>query len=613
MTKKSKSGFIKERGVPLPLGVTIFHNWVNFAVSVPNEDKCRLNLYDRDKGTLVESIFLTEENRTGDVFSVRIKNNNLQELAYMYQIKDKEFIDPYAEIIYGRESYGKIISPEAKSNIRGGFNVSGFDWQGEKPLNIPYSDLIIYKLHVRGFTRHPSSGIEAKGTFHGIAEKIPYFHDLGINCVQLMPIYEYNEIIGQKGMGGSDKINYWGYSSENAYFVPKAAYGADPGNVVQELKSMVYSLHRNGIEVIMEMNFTKGTKPGLIQDCLRHWILNYHIDGFRISSDPVPAAFLAADPILGRTKLLAESWDMEQIYPRDYLPGFKNLAQYNTAYSVVVKRFLRGDEEQVASFACRLKRNPDKCGVINYITNHDGFTLMDLYSYDVKHNERNRENNHDGEDYNYSWNCGAEGSTRIKKVLNLRKKQIRNAFVTLFFSQGTPLLLAGDEFGNSQAGNNNAYCQDNEISWLDWSLSDINKDIFNYVKQMIRLRKEHPILHMGNELRSMDYISCGFPDLSFHGTKAWYPDYNHYSRILGVMLSGNYVKINRKENDNSFYLAFNMHWEKHGFDLPNPPEGKQWHVLLNTEAETNGTELQPLRNQRLYEAAARSVAVLISK
>ncbi|WMJ87554.1 alpha-amylase family glycosyl hydrolase [Anaerocolumna sp. MB42-C2] len=613
MAKKSKSGFILEKGNPLLPGVTVLNNGINFAVSVYGSDTCCLNLYDKDTGSLRESVVLTNQNRTGNVFSVLIKNLDINGITYTYQVRNKEFIDPYVKQIYGRELYGKVLSAEETKLLRGGIYQTGFSWQGEWPLHIPYSKLIIYKLHVRGFTRHPSSGVTNGGTFLGVVEKIPHLKELGVNCLQLMPIYEYNEIIGQNGFNGNHKMNYWGYSNENYYFAPKASYCAEPSHQADELKYMIDTLHKNGIEVIMEMNFVKGLNPGFIQDCLRFWYLEYHLDGFKVSSETVPGILIGTDPILGKVKLLAEGWDVDRIYPKDMVPDFKNLAEYNSGFSVDTKRFLRGDEEQTPAVANRMKKNPDKCGVINYITNHDGFTLMDLYSYDVKHNEKNGENNQDGADYNYSWNCGTEGKTQSKKVRYLRKKQIRNALLLLFLSQGTPLLLAGDEFGNSQEGNNNAYCQDNEISWLDWDLLEQNKSLFQFVKQLIKLRTEHPILHMEEQLRNMDYIACGLPDISFHGIKAWYPDYSHYSRVVGVMLAGNYVKINRNENDRIFYLGFNMHWENHGFDLPKLPAGKQWYVLYNSNTENNIMEEQLLINQRIYEIPARTAVVLISK
>ncbi len=612
MAKKIKADLNIAQGQPIPLGVTVLKDGINFAVSLPESDACTLNLYEKHTGVLRFSIPLTLENRTGSVFSVMVKGLALSELSYLYQVKEKEFIDPYARRLYGREIYGQSTLSGGKSTVKGGFLTGRFNWEEEKPLCIPYSNLIIYKLHVRGFTIHSSSGIHAKGTFLGITEKIPYLKELGINCVQLMPAYEYNEILTRNGPTGSRKLNYWGFGTDNYYFAPKVSYCENKECPGEEFKFMVAELHRHGIEVIMEMNFIKGTSPVLILDCLRYWVLEYHVDGFKISTDTVPVGLLAADPVLGRTKLMAEGWGAE-IYPRETIPHYKNLAEYNSVFSASARRFLRGDEEQTGAITFYIRRNPEKFGVINYITNHDGFTLMDLFSYDIKHNEKNGENNLDGDEYNYSWNCGFEGNTKNKKVIKLRSKQIRNAFLLLFLSQGTPLIMAGDEFGNSQEGNNNAYCQDNETAWLNWGLTGLNKDIFDFVKQLIKLRKEHPILHMEKELRGMDYISCGFPDISFHGVRAWYPDYGHYSRILGVMLAGNYVKLNRNENDRTFYLGFNMHWEKHGFDLPLLPLGRQWQLLYDTDLSCEELEPLPLTNQRCYEAGARSIFVLISK
>lgn len=628
--KKKKNDFRISIGIPYPFGATVLKNGVNFAISLPGEEKCKLNLYDKNTGELIFSVFLTEENRTGNVFHIFIQINtpkkrldqilgslesnlNLKDCAYLYQIREKEFIDPYAKIIYGREYYGLKKGTKADDKIFCGIYSSEFNWEEEKSLQIPLADLFLYKFHMRGFTKHISSQIPEKGTFAGAAQKIPYLKELGINGVQLMPIYEYNEILPQIGMGITDKINYWGYSEDNAYFAPKTSYASNTENASLELKNMIQAFHLNGIEVIMEMNFTAATNQLLILECLRYWSSEYHVDGFKLSGENVPYVLLATDPLLGKTKLFAEGWDIDKIYGKESTVSFRNLAEYNVGYSIDARRFLRGDEEQVGGFAYRFARNPEKYGIINYITNHDGFTLMDLYSFDEKHNEKNGENNRDGADYNFSWNCGSEGRTRIRKVVQLRKKMIRNTLAVLFLSQGTPLLLAGDEFGNSQSGNNNAYCQDNEISWLDWSGIENNKDIVTFVKQLIKLRKEHPILHMERPFKNMDYISCGVPDISFHSAKAWYPDYSHYSRMLGVMLAGNYVLINRKEKENSFYFIFNMYWEKRGFDLPSLSEGLNWYLVLDTDGFYRFEEVQLLDNQRLYEAAARSIVVLIGK
>jgi glycogen operon protein len=448
VARKKNTGFETEQGKPIPLGVNRVNGDMNFAAAVPNVKECRLNLYHRITGDLADSILLTDKHRTGNVFSVLIKDFNPQDYSYMYHTEKKEFIDPYARIIYGKEDYGKRLTAEEKSLVRGGFLSGEYNWQDQRNTPLLYSELIVYKMNIRGFTKHSSSKVQNKGTFLGLLEKLPYLVELGINCIQLMPIYEFNEIIEYSGFGSSYKLNYWGYSPDNSYFAPKAAYASNPGQADLELKDMVNTLHQNGIEVIMEMNFANNENPVLIQDCLRYWAMEYHIDGFKINCDTVSASLLALDPILGRTKLLAAGWNCNQLYEKDYEPIYKNLAEYNDGYSVDVKRFLKADEDMVGPFAFRLRQNSNKYSMVNYITNHDGFTLMDLYSYDRKHNEANGENNHDGASYNYSWNCGEEGKTKKKKVLELRKKQIKNAFSALLFSQGTPLILAGDEFGN---------------------------------------------------------------------------------------------------------------------------------------------------------------------
>lgn len=631
------------KGLPVPLGVTRLINGINFAVSIPNEEECILKLFHKETGEMAASFLLTSEYKTGNVFScilsesMVIKNQKLihlfekpYEYTYGYEVNGRELADPYAKLIYGREIYGEGTL-SGKHKLRGGLLPKEYLWKEDKPLYIPYSQLIIYKLHLRGFTKHPSSKVQNPGTFQGVTEKIPYFKQLGINSIQFMPIYEFNENIRFKGIGEQGtKVNYWGYSEDNFYFAPKASYAANPVQADTECKTMIKKLHEEKIEVIMEMYFPYGTNHILILDCLKYWVMEYHIDGFCLMGERVPGTTIAMEPILGRTKLFAAGWDKEQVYSRGFVPSFKNLAEYNEGYSVDIKGFLRGDESKIFSFASRFKYNPDKWGAINYITNHDGFTLMDLYSYDVKHNEANGEHNRDGLEYNYSWNCGREGKTKDKKVLSLRRKQIRNAFTVLLLSQGTPLILAGDEFGNSQWGNNNPYCQDNEISWLNWDDIDTNKDIFEFVKFLITIRKCHPILHMDYPLKSMDYISSGYPDLSYHGIKAWYPDYSFYSRMLGIMLAGQYAKVSPAENDVNLYIACNMHWEEHVFDLPGLPKNMKWYVLFDT-AEEMGTvsslsadkktvdkepeekELVLSNSQKECKVKERSIVVLIGK
>ncbi|HEX3075440.1 MAG TPA: alpha-amylase [Lachnospiraceae bacterium] len=699
MKVENKAAYGIRRGNPLPLGVSKFHNGVNFAVSVPYATECILILLHKTDPAKNSRITMSKKNQVGTVFCIYLSSFDYESYEYLYEANGKCFLDPYARIVRGKEEWGRIIDNDCDMQIRCDFSFDSFDWKDDKPYSIPYHDLILYKVHVRGFTKHPSAKLNrSSGTFDGIVKKIPYLKELGINALLIMPLVEFDEIliddkrllrndrliskerikyqyvnvtneiddvtnatnqymIDQPSGGAKSfdvqayqakrdsdsntvivpyKLNYWGYSKQNYYFAPKAAYASDSKNPVRELKNMIYELHKAGIEVHLEFCFTPDTNRQLILDCLRYWFFEYHVDGFLVNNNVVPADLVASDPILARTKLFATSWNIPTGSKEDTIDE-RNLAEYNDGFMVDCRRFLKGDEGQVNPYSFRFRRNPKEYGVINYITNNNGFTLMDLVSYDIKHNQLNREDNLDGTEYNYSWNCGVEGKSRKKKVIELRRKQIRNALLMLFLSQGTPMILAGDEFGNSQDGNNNAYCQDNTISWLNWNQLKTNDDIFTFMKELIELRKQHGILHQATECKIMDYLSCGCPDMSFHGTKAWYPDFSNYSRVFSAMLCGKYAKLKNGSDDHYFYIAFNMHWEKHEFDLPQLPSNQSWKVLIDTQnlnedwfvqanhanryqgkekksttSQTEKTRSDKVIEQKRYEVAARTIAVLIS-
>ena len=636
MTSKKDEVFKISYGKPLPLGVTKEKNTTYFSVVIEEDQECYLNLYKKGDIKKFASFLLGPEYKTGSIYAVAIENLPTDELEYMYEVKGREFVDPQAKQINGRSVWGKCLGAKEKKLIRGSLADSSFDWEDDKILGIPYRDLILYRMHVRGFTKHVSSRVKHKGTFRGIIEKLEYMKELGINAIELMPVYDFNEIIethsvpyGYQGyteflrqekleQEPEFKINYWGYAKEAFYYAPKSSFSSEE-NAIHEFKELVKACHKQGIEVIMEFHFNEGTTPMFAVDCFRHWVKEYHVDGFRFNSEVISPAIVGSDPYLSHIKLMCSYWNTYEVY-RDRTPYFKNLAEYNEGFLSDIRRFMKGDEEQTSKFSSQFKSNPSKCAKVNYITNTNGFTLSDLYSYDVKHNERNGEDNRDGTDYNFSWNCGKEGPTKRKKVLELRQKQIRNALITLFFSQGTPLLLAGDEFGNSQAGNNNAYCQDNELSWLNWNQLKNNKGLFTFVKFLIAKRKEHPILHMEEEFRVMDYISCGYPDLSYHGLKAWYPDYSNYSRMLGILLCGKYARLKNYEEDNYFYFAYNMHWEHHAFDLPDLPRDLEWRVYLDSsedfeqiiqEIDTTAKVKKQLEKKSLM-VKPRSIVILVS-
>lgn len=623
---KGKTKELKiSKGTPLPMGISKIGTKVQFAVSVNCSDKAMLNLYPIGKKEKEVSIALDQSMKDGNVFSIQIDNFPYEKYEYTYEVNGKEFMDPYAKKVSGREVWGNTSPSIQEGLFRGGIVFDEYPWDGDEQLKIPFWDSIMYQIHVRGFTKHSSSMVKNRGTFSGIIEKIPYLKELGINGLVLMPAYEFNEVIPYKEQDSSRnpfidysnkqdtivKLNYWGYGTGCNYFAPKSSYATDSKNPVKEMKDLIKELHKNGIELIMEICFEGGTNPNVIIDCLRYWVLEYHVDGFRINDNVVPSKVVAQDPILSHTKILTTSWPVEEIYGESFTPIYKNLAEYNDGFLVDSRRFLKSDEEQVSRVLDRMRKNPGRVGVINYISNMTGFTLMDLVSYDIKHNEENGENGNDGTDYNYSWNCGVEGKTKRKNVLALRRKQIKNGLLMLLLSQGTPMILSGDEFGNTCNGNNNPYCQDNSISWINWNQLNTNKDIFEFVKQIISLRQQHCILHMPFEFRVMDYISCGCPDISFHGTKAWYPDFSNYSRIFAVMLCGKYAKIDRVNYDNDFYIGFNMHWEPHTFDLPKLSDHKKWSVCFDTSIVKEKQE--ELENQKNYLIKARSIVVLIGK
>lgn len=609
--------FTIKPGHALPLGVTKVQDGVQFAIYLPDRKQCFLKLYRVGKTEAEYRIPLIDEYRVGSVYFVLLhladdvaEERSLAQLLsddyeYLYEADGEDLIDTYAHAVSGRDKWGKREQGKA---VRGRICLRDFDWETDYPLHIPFSDLILYQLHVRGYTKHSSSRVKHPGTYSGLQEKIPYMTDLGINAVLLLPMYEFQEIREEQGEQAKS-LNYWGYGApETYYFSPKAAYSSIPGRADLELKTLVKALHQAGIEVLLDFYFLPGTNLTLMIDCLRYWVLEYHIDGFRINTDVLPAISLVSDPILSGVKLLASYWDPRMLADSGALPAAKALAEYNDGFMNVARRFLKSDEGQVEAFFRRFFYSPKDAHAINYITNVNGFTMMDLVSYDIKHNESNGENNRDGTEYNYSWNCGIEGRSRKKAIVDQRMRQIRNAFLMLLCSQGTPMILAGDEFGNSQEGNNNPYCHDDTITWLNWRETKQGSQIRQYVKQLIRFRREHPVLHQKRVLRLMDTISCGVPDISVHGLQTWRPDFSHYSRILGLLLSGKYVRDKKDGVDDSVYIIFNMYWENKSFDLPTLPDGSEWHVFLETYDETF-SELPPRKKRKTVKKRRKQMGV----
>lgn len=611
MTNRSS---MEHRCHNMSYGVSYLNQTVYFKIMHASADECYLLLYHKQDASKNKRILMERMPGARRIFTLSLEQFPYFEYEYCFEAQGESFLEPNAKVVLGRETFGK----KQEYTLRGGFLTPYEAFEEEQPLQYKFHDLIIYKLHVRGFTMHESSGVEHKGTYRGIIEKIPHLLKLGINAVLIMPMTEFDELEQPKHYRCDRKrINCWGFETSSYLYAPKQSFAADIQHPDLEVKQMIAELHRNGIEVFLEMNFTNQTNPMLIADCLVYWNQEYHVDGFKTNLKEQYRSMIASTPMLRNVKLMDTWWNRAEIleFTEGELP--EGLAEYNDGFKVDARKFLKGDEAQVNSYMTRVKYNPEDMAVINYISNHDGFTLHDVYTYDVKHNEANGENNFDGSEYNYSWNCGVEGETKSRKVTALRKKMVENALLALFLSQGTPLLLAGDEFGNTQNGNNNMYCQDNEAAWIDWTLLNKNRKLMEFVRSLIALRRKHPILHQEKEMRAMDYIYCGLPDLSFHGTKAWQPDLSYYSRELGVLYCGKYVPVSRRQFDETFYIIYNMHWEQHEFGLPNLPVNMKWSFLLATDpaVERKGKfakieEALILENQRILTLPPRTVCVL---
>lgn len=558
------------QGQPLPLGINISGDHVNFSVAVPEGERCWLLLYRAGEEEPKERYEMTEA--IGEVRFLALEGMDPADYEYNYMIGGEVTVDPYARGLAGRDIWGKERDIQ-KHEVRGVLKNGRYDWEGDEPLKLPFHSIVAYSLHVRGFTKHTSSGVEKKGTFSGVVEKLPYLKDLGINQIQCMPVYEFEEC-------GRFR-NYWGYG-QAYYFAPKSAYAAS-GDGERELKDMVKACHKEGIEVVLEMPFTGDTSKQLMEECLRYYCLEYHIDGFLLNPYVAPMDAIHADPILKHTKILV----------------------HDTGFQTVMRRFLKGDEGMVRDVMYWLRHQSETKEILNMITGQTGFTLRDLVSYDGKHNEANGEQNQDGPDYNYSWNCGAEGPSRKKAVTELRKNQTRNAFFLLLLAQGTPCILAGDEFGNTQKGNNNVYCQDNPVGWLDWSGLEKHPELHDFVKELIAFRKKHPVFWPEKEMTGMTYSKKGVPDVSYHGENAWRVPLEVSSRQLGVYYSGT---DRTGEGDEDCFVAYNMHWLEHTFALPALPRGKKWYLIASTQ-EGILDKAEPLDDQKFAEVKERTIMI----
>ncbi len=585
---------------PYPLGAHCEADYIQF-VFVSKQEDCGIIIYNRDSGRRMKKIPFTPRERIGNVYFKNLTGMDPTRIAYQFYEGDRVVPDKRARMFVGGHTYGK---ERADEDLKAGFLVCDFDWAGDERPRIPYEDCICYCMHVRGFTRHSSSGVTNRGTFRGMTEKIPYLKDIGITTVELQPVYEFMEIPteaerrellprGEISREELDqiippKLNYWGYK-QGYYYVPKAAYAAGK-DASLEFKEMVREFHRNGMEVVLQFYFPNGVKEREISEILHFWVLEYHVDGFHLMGERIPATLIARDDLLTDTKLWYYYFDTGAVYERQEYPPYRNLAAYGDECMCVLRKYLKGDENMLQSVLYQMRHMPEKEACIHYLTNYYGLTLADLVSYDRKHNEDNGEDNRDGNSANYSWNCGEEGRSRRKKIQRLRRQQMKNAMCLLLMGQATPLIFMGDEFGNSQRGNNNPYCQDNGVTWLDWRDLERNRDIHEFWKNLVELRKRHPILHRPRELRLMDSLSCGYPDLSYHGQNAWRPQLESYNRHVGIMYCGKYAVGADGREDDFFYLAMNMHWEPQWLGMPKLPRGFRWKLVMDTEEPRQGEE-----------------------
>ena len=682
------AGYHTCQGYCLQNGAYELPNGVNFTISSMGATSVSLLLFYRRAQKPFAVLPFPEEYRVGNVYSMIVFGLDIGEFEYAYSIDGPNdpargmlfdpnniILDPYARAVAGQSKWGTKAIP---GSYRGRIVSSYFNWENVQSPHIPMQDLVIYEMHVRGFSKHESSGVANPGTFDGIIEKIAYLKDLGVNAVELMPIFEFDEMRDMRVHDGKLLLVYWGYNPV-CFFAPNTAYSADHELTHEgdELRRLVRALHKNGMEIILDVVFNhtaEGNQDGpifslkgvdnsiyyllapdgtyynfsgcgntvncnhpivhqMIVSCLRYWVIEYRIDGFRFDlasilgrnedgtpmHNPPLLESLAVDPILSKVKLIAEAWDAGGLYQVGSFPSRSNRwAEWNGKYRDDVRCFLKGDGGMATQLTYRMLGSPDlyqpdergECASVNFITCHDGFTLHDLFSYNAKHNEANGWKNTDGDNNNNSWNCGEEGETKNQDVNNLRRRLQKNAVTVLMCSRGTPMFLAGDEFGNSQFGNNNAYCQDNEISWLNWNDLEKNQDLYHFFRYMIHFRKKHPILR-----RHTRPAKSRFPETSLHAMTPWDANYQYDSRVIGVTFAGRNMEDTA---DDIVHIVMNSHWEGHQVCLPDLPNGQDWYIAVNTfngpdsDCVEEVEDMQCVRSGILW-IQPRSVVILVAQ
>ncbi len=601
----------------LIFGVLKIENGFHVGANLKHLRKAGINLYRKDTKKLFKSFSFADDLKTGDMFCLDIFGIDTDNLMYRLFADEKEFVDEYARIIYGNETYGKKTG---KDDLFGGF--ASLKTAGTKPLMIPYSDSLIYLVHPRGFTMADSLVRTGKGTFLGIIKKIPYLKSINVTAVELMPVNEFIEALDLGSLSDKEKalhykdcpddekkVNYWGFDY-SYHFAIKESYAYE--NADEEFSKMVSALHDNGIECILQMYYKDGYSDEYIMDSLINMVVRYGVDGFRLLGDNLPIMSIVNNPFLQDTKILL---DCDMGFINNNTPvKYKNLCYFNDRYMNMARKILKSDEDLVSYISYSLRENHKHYAVARYITDYYGFNLKDLVSYNKKHNELNLENNEDGSSYNYSWNCGEEGESRKRNIVSLRKRQARNAMMLVMTAQGVPVVKSGDEFLDTQLGNNNPYCQDNEIGWVNWKNKTGNKDFWDFFKNLSAFRKRHSILHQHGELMLNDYIACKMPDVSFHSEEAFKINCDNDSREFAILYAGAYAKQYTGKEEPSVMFVYNFHWEDRKFCLPYNTKGKTWSLLYSTDGSTDES-FDEKNAQKLdgneFIAQGRSVSVLL--
>ncbi|MCI8299681.1 MAG: hypothetical protein HFI69_04910 [Lachnospiraceae bacterium] len=623
-------------GIQEKAGVTRQRDVILFSSRAPEHADCKLLLYPRDNGTVMKIPMKAQESGK-TLYTVGIQGLDWENYDYNFEINGQEVVDRYARKITGREIWGdekrrpRLLQTEAfvprreqiqqepqenetgnfqqrykteinDSEIKSSFYFSEFNWKKDKNPEIAKEDMVMYKLHVRGFSMGMRKNNKKRGTVGAINRRLDALKNMGITTILFMPLYEFEEFLvldeSKVRQNPQNLINCWGYTS-GSYFAPKASFLSE--NNPDELKRLILKMHEKEMECILEFYFSENLNLFFIIDILRYWHKEYHVDGFRIIGNPTAAQLLARDEILSGCKLFFEGFLEEQAKdPQRFGP---ELYTYNNEFLYGTRRILNHHNGSIYEFACQMRRQQSHQGFVNYVAENNGFTLWDVFSYEQKHNELNGEDNRDGDYCNYSSNCGQEGFSRKYEVLQLRKRQLRNALAILFFAQGVPLLWMGDECGNSQNGNNNAYCQDNEIGWKEWKNSELCRELISYVTALAGIRKQYRMLRTPNPFRLMDYENTGSPDLSYHSDAGWKIDFNMNRGFIGMFYSGAYAAL--AEN---VYIAYNFQYYPQKFALPG---GMEWKLLLNTaEEEAVLAEADCLGEIREIEVEGQAICFL---